>query len=116
VNIAAIALCVLCQVLVVISQIFFKHAMAPAHTEGPARVGPKMMGFLSIGIALQALWFFLWLGILAKWELSRVFPFEGLNPVLVVLAAWLFLRERVPWTAWLGIGLITSGIVIVSQS
>jgi uncharacterized membrane protein len=115
-NLAAIGLCVFVQLVVVISQIFFKHAMAPAHTDVPARFGPRMVAFLTVGIALQTLWFFLWLGILAKWELSRVFPFEGLNPVLVVLAAWIFLRERIPWSAWLGIALITTGIVIVSQS
>jgi uncharacterized membrane protein len=116
VNLAAIGLCVFVQVVVVISQVFFKHAMAPASADAPARFGPKMLGFLSVGIALQTLWFFLWLGILAKWELSRVFPFEGLNPVLVVLAAWIFLRERIPLSAWLGIVMITGGIVIVSQS
>jgi undecaprenyl phosphate-alpha-L-ara4N flippase subunit ArnE len=116
VNLLAINLCAVCQLLVVISQIFFKHAMAPYGQTTPGRPGARMVWFIFLGIVLQSLWFFLWLGILAKWALSQAFPFEGLNPVLVVLAAWLFLRERVAWTAWLGIGLIAAGIVIVSQS
>jgi uncharacterized membrane protein len=116
VNLLAITLCVVCQMLVVVSQIFFKHAMAPAGQTSPGRPGSRMVWFIFFGIVLQSLWFFLWLGILAKWALSQAFPFEGLNPVLVVLAAAIFLRERIPWSAWCGIVLITAGIVIVSQS
>ncbi len=115
-NLAAFTLCAICQLLVVISQVFFKHAMAPAGEAAPARFGGRMTGFIFCGIVLQSLWFFLWMGILAKWDLSQAFPFEGFNPVLVVLAAWIFLRERISWSAWCGIALITAGIVIVSQS
>jgi undecaprenyl phosphate-alpha-L-ara4N flippase subunit ArnE len=116
VTLLAITLCTVCQLLVVVSQVFFKHAMAPAGQTSPGRPGARMAGFIFLGIVLQSLWFFLWLGILAKWALSQAFPFEGFNPVLVVLAAWIFLRERIGPSAWLGIALITAGIVIVSQS
>ena len=60
-------------------------------------------------------WFFLWLGLLRNWDLSRVFPFEGLSPLLLMLGAWMFLGERVPPRAWLGIVLIGVGVSLVAQ-
>ena len=58
----------------------------------------------------------LWLGLLANWELSHLFPFEGLNPALLVFGAWLFLKERVPLSGWIGIALISVGVALVSAS
>jgi undecaprenyl phosphate-alpha-L-ara4N flippase subunit ArnE len=77
---------------------------------------PVLVGSLAGGIAMLAAWFFLWLGLLSRWELSRLFPFEGLNPVLVVLGAWLFLKERVPMMSWIGIALISVGVALVTAS
>ena len=108
----AIALCLVCQLFLVGGQLFFKHAMAPA-TPQPAR---RTALYLSLGIAAHSLWFFLWLGLLQHWELSRIFPFEGLNPVILVLAAWVILKERIPPAAWLGIVLIAGGVALVSRS
>jgi drug/metabolite transporter (DMT)-like permease len=104
----AIALCVLCQFFVVLGQILLKRGMSSE--------GRKMWWNTSAGTACMAAWFFLWVGLLQSLPLSQIFPFEGLNPALLMLAAWLFLRERVPWTAWIGIGLITFGVVLVSGS
>jgi uncharacterized membrane protein len=110
----AIALCVACQLFLVVGQVLLKHAMAPATAEAglrAVRVKP-----LAWGIASLAAWFFLWVGLLQQWELSRLFPFEGLNPAILVLAAWVFLKERIPAVAWVGIALITAGVVLVSGS
>jgi uncharacterized membrane protein len=64
----------------------------------------------------MTLWFFLWLGLLEKLELSHIFPFEGLNPPILVLAAAVFFKERLSPSAWLGMALITAGIVLVTGS
>ena len=109
---AAIILCILCQLLLVAGQLLLKKAMSPA--EGVAR--RRVVGRFVLGIGCLTAWFFLWLGLLAGWPLSKLFPFEGLNPALMALAAWVFLRERMPVVAWVGIGLITVGIVVVSGS
>jgi len=103
----AILLCLLCQLFLVTGQLLLKRGM---------NASPIRLGNLAAGVALLAGWFFVWLGLLAKWDLSRLFPFEGLNPALVVLGAWLFLEERVPWTAWMGIALISVGVALVSSS
>jgi uncharacterized membrane protein len=103
----AIALCLLCQLFLVVGQLLLKRAM---------NATPLRAGSLAAGIALLAAWFFLWLGLLANWELSHLFPFEGLNPALLVFGAWLFLKERVPLTGWIGIALISVGVALVSAS
>lgn len=105
----AIVMCLTCQLFLVIGQLLLKRAMTPVAGER------KSMAIRLIpGIACMTIWFFLWLGLLQSWDLSRIFPFEGLNPALLVLGAWIFLKERVSAGAWMGIGLITVGIMLVA--
>jgi undecaprenyl phosphate-alpha-L-ara4N flippase subunit ArnE len=94
----SIAICVLCQLLLVIGQLFLKKQK------------------YAIGVVFLAAWFFFWLGLLARWDLSRIFPFEGLNPALVVLGAMIFLKERMPIVGWIGVALISVGVTLVSMS
>jgi undecaprenyl phosphate-alpha-L-ara4N flippase subunit ArnE len=79
----------------------------------PRPLGAVVRNF-ALGIGCLTAWFFLWLGLLGQWELSRLFPFEGLNPALLLIGAWLVLKEKVPPSAWLGIVLISTGIALVA--
>ena len=108
---AAIALCLVCQLFLVGGQLLLKRAMGESMEKEPIRPA-----YLAGGIACLTAWFFLWLGLLSDWELSHIFPFEGLNPALLVVGAWLFLKERVPSSAWVGIALISAGVALVSGS
>lgn len=72
--------------------------------------------FLGIGILLKAADHFLWLGLQAKFPLSYLYPFDAINRVLLVTAAWFFLKERATPQTWLGVGLITAGVWLVSAS
>ena len=103
----AVVLASVSQLFLVGGQLLLKRGM---------RVTPVRIGSIAGGIALLSAWFFLWLGLLGKWELSRLFPFEGLNPVLVVIGASLFLKERVPPLGWIGILLISAGVAIVTST
>ena len=105
-----IFLAILCQFFLVAGQLFFKHAMR----EHSPRA--RVIANLGIGIAAQAVWFFIWINLLEGEKLSRIFPFEGLNPVLIVASAWLFLRERLNWTTAIGVMLICGGIFLASGS
>jgi uncharacterized membrane protein len=100
--------------LLVAGQLLLKHAMAPA--AGEVTSWRRTAARLAPGIACMTAWFFLWLGLLEQWDLSKVFPFEGLNPVLLVIAAWLVFKERISRSAWIGVALIAAGIVLVSGS
>jgi len=109
----AISICVVCQFSLVAGHLLLKHAMNATHlTPRPWAV---ILWNVAGGIALLNLWFFLWLGLLRTWDLSRVFPFEGLSPLLLVLGAWIFLGERVSPRAWFGIVLIGAGVALVAQ-
>src|SRR5438445_6687558 len=78
-------LCLFCQVLVVAGNLLLKHAMAGMDGQERSRV---QTGFwLFAGIALFSLWFFLWLDLLSKYELSQLYAFEGLAPVFLMASA-----------------------------
>jgi undecaprenyl phosphate-alpha-L-ara4N flippase subunit ArnE len=109
-----VALLIGCQVLLVVSQLFLKHAMNLAKLTPPPRVQVALFGGLFI--AAMTFWFLLWLGFLQVMPLSQVLPWEGLSPVLLVVGAAIFLRENVSRAAWLGIVLISAGVVLVSVS
>jgi uncharacterized membrane protein len=101
----AISVAVICQLCLVTGQLLLKRAMSTT---------PVRYGYLAAAIALLATWFFLWLGLLSQWELSHIFPFEGLNPAMLVLGAALILKERVPLQAWAGVALISLGVALVA--
>jgi drug/metabolite transporter (DMT)-like permease len=110
VTILAVTLCIAAQVFLVIGQVFMKHAM----DEKTKRAKVSRAKSLALGIAAQTVWFFLWLGLLQHWDLSLIFPFEGLNPLLLVFAAWLILREKLTAATWVGVALITGGLLLVA--
>lgn len=109
-----LALIVISQFFLVGGQILIKHAMNDTHKE--PRPWKRIVGFFALGIGAMTVCFFMWLGFLQKLELSHVFPFEGLSPVILVFGASIFLREKINRQCWIGIVLISIGIVLVSQS
>jgi uncharacterized membrane protein len=107
----AITFCVAAQLFLVAGQLLFKHGMDEEFRRPPS----ARFRDLALGVGAMTIWFFLWLGLLQNWELSRVFPFEGLDPLLLVLGAWLILKEKLTVDTWLGIGLITAGLALVAM-
>lgn len=97
-----------CQVA---GQICFKHAMT-----GDPGVSVRRLAGLGGGILVMTVGFFLYLGLLKRFELSYIYPFEGLQRIILVLAAMLFLKERMTQRLWLGVALITIGTYFVSLS
>lgn len=112
-TILTIGLCILCQLFLLAGQLFFKRAMAPA---GATQTARRMTILLVLGIATQAIYFFLWLGLLETNPLTKIFPFEGLNPAMMAILAWLVLKEKMPPLAWVGLALVCVGIGIVSHT
>jgi undecaprenyl phosphate-alpha-L-ara4N flippase subunit ArnE len=102
------------QVLLAVSQIFLKHAINLGERTPPLRAQQAIYG--GTFIAAMTLWFFLWLGFLQVMPLSKVLPWEGLSPVLLMLGAAMFLKEKIAPVAWLGIAFISAGVVLVSMS
>jgi drug/metabolite transporter (DMT)-like permease len=98
------------QLALVAGQLFLKHAMTRREQEAP------WIGLLVIGIATMTIWFLLWLGAMARVDLSKLMPMEGLSPLLIVIGAMIFLREKLDWRGWAGVALTCAGVVLVSAS
>lgn len=111
---AILLLCCASQVCLVTGQLLTKHAMNAVNLSPVPWA--KVSGRFALGIMALTLWFFLWVGLLQKKDLSYIYPFEGISPVLIVAGATAFLKEKPRPRAWLGIGLIAAGIMLVSAS
>jgi undecaprenyl phosphate-alpha-L-ara4N flippase subunit ArnE len=109
-----LALVLTCQVSLVAGQILLKHGMNSVGEQPrrPLRIAWRLGG----GIAMLTVWFLLWMGLLQKMDLSLLYPFQGIGPVLLVLASVVILKERADWRTWIGFGLITAGTVLVAFS
>lgn len=103
----AILMAIACEIALVAGQLLLKRGMSAT---------PPRIAALAGGIVCLSGWFFIWLYLLARWDLSRLFPFEGLNPALVALGAAIFLKERVRPRTWFGVALISAGVAIVSAA
>ncbi len=104
----------------VVGQLLLKKSVGAAqagHESAAASVPwQRVLPRFALGIACLTVWFFLWLGLMSRWDLSKLFPFEGLNPALMAIAAVFVLKERMPISAWVGLGIVCLGIVIVAGS
>src|SRR5256885_9804788 len=98
----------------VAGQLFFKRAMELSSVAGFRN--HKTVAVLSFGIILMAVSFFLNLGLLQRFDLSYLYPFQGLSVIIITLMAAVILKEKLTWRLTIGALLITAGIVLVSMS
>ncbi len=73
-------------------------------------------GAMWIGVLCMLLFIVCHMLVLSWADYSFVMPFSALSYALVPLFAFLWLGERVLTTRWLGIGLITVGVILVSRT
>jgi drug/metabolite transporter (DMT)-like permease len=91
-------------------------------TEAPAdRVGGMVARALAnpwllLGVALQATFFFLYLTLLSRAEVSQVLPMTAIDYIVVAFLASILLGEVVTPVRWAGIGLIVTGVFLVSRT
>jgi drug/metabolite transporter (DMT)-like permease len=91
-------------------------------TEAPsARLG-AMIGralsnpWLLLGVALQATFFFTYLTLLSRADVSLVLPMTAVDYIVVALLAQHLLGEDITAARWAGIGLIVLGVFLVSRA
>jgi EamA-like transporter family. len=60
--------------------------------------------------------FFLTLGLLQRFDLSYLYPFQGLSVIFITLTAAVVLKEKLNLRLTIGALLISVGIVLVSLS
>jgi len=104
----AFALVLIAESCSLAGQIFFKHAMAGGKGNMAAKI--------AAGAAIMGVGFFLWEGLLSRFDLSYLYPFDGLNRVVLMFAASIFLKEKMTLNLWVGVALICAGVLLVSRS
>jgi uncharacterized membrane protein len=98
----------------VAAQLILKRAM-----EATTRTGFRNAQFVSkvtVGVALMTISFFLTLGLLQRFDLSYLYPFQGLSVIFITLTAAVVLKEKLSLRLIVGAVLISAGIVLVSMS
>jgi len=96
----------------VAGQLLLKRAM-----ESTIRSGHRNARFISLlgfGIFSMTISFFLTLGLLQRYDLSYLYPFQGLSVIIISIAAAILLREKLTLQLTIGALLISAGIVLVS--
>jgi len=71
---------------------------------------------VTVGIVLMTISFFLTLGLLQRFDLSYLYPFQGLSVIFITLMAAVVLKEKLSMRLTVGALLISVGIVLVSLS
>lgn len=104
----------------IIGQLILKRAVTqlkPLLDAGPidfligAATSPLVIGALS----LQVLGYVVWLFVLSKEKLSIAFALSGSSfYLLMALASWYFFGERLSPAQWLGLLLISFGVVLLT--
>jgi len=96
----------------VAGQLFLKRAMeSTLKNDGPRT---RFIALLGGGIFLMTISFFLTLGLLQRFDLSYLYPFQGLSVIIITFAAAITLREKLSFQLIAGSVLITVGVVLVS--
>ena len=108
-------LVILSQALVVGGQIFLKHALNST-LDGSETSTWKRVAPFAYGLGLMTLWFFLWLELLSRVELSYLYPFDALGPLFMAFGASMMLKEKMTPRLWYGVLLIVVGLLIVGAS
>jgi uncharacterized membrane protein len=113
-SILAFLLIVVSLLSFVAAQLILKRAMEFSATNGLRN--SRFVSLAAIGIALMTVSFFLTLGLLQRFDLSYLYPFQGLSVIFITLLAAVALKEKLSARLTFGALLITAGIVLVSLS
>jgi uncharacterized membrane protein len=98
----------------VAAQLILKRAMEFSATNGMRNA--YFVSRVVLGVVLMTISFFLTLGLLQRFDLSYLYPFQGLSVIFITVLAAAVLKEEVSARLAIGALLITAGIVLVSLS
>lgn len=114
----------LSEIFATIGQVYFKKAVdsvEPAHM----KTLKSYTGFLKGAVFTPAMWIsfvmmavslIVWLFVLASADLSLVFPINSIQYILILIAARVFLKERLDNMKIAGTLLIVAGIIFLTMS
>jgi multidrug transporter EmrE-like cation transporter len=83
---------------------------------GPVLLGAGTSAGVILGLMLYGLSAVIWLLVLARWDLSKAYPFVGLGFVITMVLGVSLLGERVTLERALGTFLVLGGVLLVSRT
>ncbi len=89
---------------------------APTHRLGDMVGRAVSNPWLLLGVTLQATFFSMYLTLLSRANVSLVLPLTAVDYIVVALLAHYLLAEAVTPARWAGIGLIVTGVFLVSRT
>jgi len=98
----------------VVAQLVLKRAMEISR--GTSLRNPQIIWLVTVGVVLMTISFFITLGLLQRFDLSYLYPFQGLSVIFITLTAAVVLKEKLSLRLIVGAVLISAGIVLVSMS
>jgi uncharacterized membrane protein len=111
---AALLLILISVGALVAGELLLKHAMQSTVAGGFRQ--RTFISFLFAGVVAMGVYFMLTLGLLQRFDLSYVYPFQGLSVIFISAAAAFLLKEKLTLPLVIGSLLITAGVVLVSLS
>jgi len=69
-----------------------------------------------VGVALQAAFFFMYMALLSREDVSKILPLTTLSYLVVGFLAQFMLAEPVTPLRWTGIGFIVFGVLLVGRT
>ena len=110
----ALLLVLISVAALVTGELLLKHAMQSTIARGFRQ--RTFIAFLFGGVVAMGVYFMLTLGLLQRFDLSYVYPFQGLSVIFISAAAAFLLKEKLTLPLVIGSLLITVGVVLVSIS
>ncbi len=116
-TIAHIALLLLCVLGIAAGQIFFKMGALAFAGKSFAQLLTGMLSnpMIIAGLLVYGISTVLWIWLLRYVPLNRAYPFMAFAFVLVPLASWALLGERVDSRYFAGVALIMAGLLIIGK-
>jgi uncharacterized membrane protein len=72
--------------------------------------------FVRIALCLWATWYLLYMTVLNRFDISKSYPLNSIDLLLILLVSKFYLREIIPWPRWAGAVLIAAGVYLVASS
>lgn len=122
-KIAVLGLILVSVAMSAVAQIALKHGMSSSTVQaglasGLARGWPLIVTnpFVLAGFALYGLGALLWLGVLARIDVSQAYPFVGLGFLLTMVFGVVLLGEALSTGRLIGTILVVIGVLLVARS
>jgi multidrug transporter EmrE-like cation transporter len=103
-----------------LAQVLFKFGVSSVRAHDELKFGMFASALFSPGVigglVLYGLGTVLWLGVLARTELSQAYPFVGISFALTALFGYILFQENLNLMRIIGIAMIIAGVSLVART